>query len=338
MSVTDSVYNYRYENGRRYHAYSDGKYPVPNDEVEKDRLDLQHHAFRLTLDGALYIAPIPKDVQNVLDIGCGTGIWTIEFAEEHPSAKVLGTDLSPIQPVDVPPNCSFLIDDADNDWVFHSPFDFIHTRAMVAAFKNWSRFFEQSYANLKPGGYLEVQEFYFPPKCTDPTLTPETSPLLQWGDNLTKAGSLIGMDMEAAASFAEPLRAAGFVDIHAKHFKWPVGPWAKGEKNKLLGRFAMEDLNDWLPSSAMALFTRVLKWTREEVELFLATVRKELKEEKQRHFWANVVFWYARKPLDAGVDQRDQDLVREEVMLEDDNAPEREESTEKSANAASEKS
>jgi tRNA1(Val) A37 N6-methylase TrmN6 len=47
---------------------------LPNDEAEQDRLDLQHHLFRLTADGALYLAPIPKDVHNVLDAGCGTGI------------------------------------------------------------------------------------------------------------------------------------------------------------------------------------------------------------------------------------------------------------------------
>lgn len=34
MSATSSVFNFRYENGRRYHAYSEGKYPVPNDEVD----------------------------------------------------------------------------------------------------------------------------------------------------------------------------------------------------------------------------------------------------------------------------------------------------------------
>ena len=33
--------------------------------------------------------------------------WAIEFAEEHPSALVLGVDLSPIQPPHVPVNCSF---------------------------------------------------------------------------------------------------------------------------------------------------------------------------------------------------------------------------------------
>lgn len=98
----------------------------------------------------------------------------------------------------------------------------------------------------------------------------------------------MGIDMFAPSALAEPLRAAGFVNIHAKHYKWPVGPWAKGEKNKLLGRFALEDTMDWLPSSALALFTRMLGWSREEVEVFLATVRKEVKEDKKRHFYANV--------------------------------------------------
>jgi tRNA1(Val) A37 N6-methylase TrmN6 len=47
---------------------------MPNDEQEQDRLDLQHHLFRLTAGGALYIAPVPRDVQSCLDVGCGTGI------------------------------------------------------------------------------------------------------------------------------------------------------------------------------------------------------------------------------------------------------------------------
>jgi hypothetical protein len=34
MSATSSVFNFRYENGRRYHAYAEGVYPVPNDEVQ----------------------------------------------------------------------------------------------------------------------------------------------------------------------------------------------------------------------------------------------------------------------------------------------------------------
>ena len=32
--------NYTYENGRRYHAFREGEYVLPNDEAEQDRLDL----------------------------------------------------------------------------------------------------------------------------------------------------------------------------------------------------------------------------------------------------------------------------------------------------------
>jgi len=46
--------------------------PLP--ENEQDRLDLQHHIFRINVDGKLHLAPIPKDVHNILDIGCGTGL------------------------------------------------------------------------------------------------------------------------------------------------------------------------------------------------------------------------------------------------------------------------
>jgi hypothetical protein len=41
--------------------------------------DLQHHLYGLTLEGKLFLAPIKKDAQNVLDIGTGTGLWAIEF-------------------------------------------------------------------------------------------------------------------------------------------------------------------------------------------------------------------------------------------------------------------
>lgn len=256
------------------------------DQLEADRLDLQHHAFRLTLDGKLYRAPIPKDVQSVLDVGCGTGIWSIEFADEHPSAHVLGTDLSPIQPAQVPPNCEFLIDDCEEDWIYHNPFDYIHTRAMVAAVKDWSRFFTQAYTNLKPGGYLECQELTFPIRCMDPGVTSENSAIMRWCDLFIEAANKIGLNAQAPRTFTPLLRDAGFVDINVRNHKWPVGKWAKGEKMKLLGRFVLEDVHDFLPGGAMGLFTRVLGWTREQVEVFLVDCRADIRR-KDRHYYAD---------------------------------------------------
>lgn len=73
-SISSSVVNYTYENGRRYHAYREGEYLLPNDEREQERMDLHHHIFRMALGGALHRAPIPSDVQRVLDLGTGATI------------------------------------------------------------------------------------------------------------------------------------------------------------------------------------------------------------------------------------------------------------------------
>jgi hypothetical protein len=42
QSVSSSVYRHHYENGRRYHKYRYGRYPIPNDEEEQCRDELKH--------------------------------------------------------------------------------------------------------------------------------------------------------------------------------------------------------------------------------------------------------------------------------------------------------
>jgi ribosomal protein L11 methylase PrmA len=55
------------------------EYFAPNDEAENDRLDMHHHMSTLLLAGNLHVAPINKNPQRILDVGCGTGIWSIEM-------------------------------------------------------------------------------------------------------------------------------------------------------------------------------------------------------------------------------------------------------------------
>jgi ubiquinone/menaquinone biosynthesis C-methylase UbiE len=40
---------------------------------------MQHHLFFLTFEDKLNLAPLKKPLNRVLDIGCGTGVWTIDF-------------------------------------------------------------------------------------------------------------------------------------------------------------------------------------------------------------------------------------------------------------------
>ena len=81
---------------------------MPTDEKEQNRLDLHHEIFLELLCGKLHLAPLVRP-QRILDLGTGTGIWAIDMADAHPGAQVIGTDLSPIQPKWVPPNCKFEI-------------------------------------------------------------------------------------------------------------------------------------------------------------------------------------------------------------------------------------
>lgn len=116
----------------------------PNDEQAANHLDIANHLFLLTLDGQLHLAPIGDNPQRVLDIGTGTGIWAIDFADQYPSAQVIGTDLSPIQPSWVPPNCKFEIDDAEMEWTYQAnSFDFIHVRSLFGCVADWPKFYRE---------------------------------------------------------------------------------------------------------------------------------------------------------------------------------------------------
>ena len=158
-TVTPSITDYIWEHGRRYHRYREGSYLLPNDETEEERLRLCHVIWSILLNDKPWRADLSHP-QKVLDIGCGTGDWAIMVAEQFPSATVIGTDLSPIQPSLVPPNVKFYVEDAEDDeWSFDKGFDLVHGRMLAGSISDWTKFFRQAFGQLKPGGWIEMNEF-----------------------------------------------------------------------------------------------------------------------------------------------------------------------------------
>ena len=51
-------------------------------------LEIQHDMWLLTLRGALALSPNVDSAKRVLDLGTGSGIWAIDYADTHPEAEV----------------------------------------------------------------------------------------------------------------------------------------------------------------------------------------------------------------------------------------------------------
>ncbi|CZR52685.1 uncharacterized protein PAC_02562 [Phialocephala subalpina] len=80
---------------------------------------------------------------------------------EYTAAQALGTDLSAIQPIDVPPSCRFQVADAEDEWTFPNKFDMIHGQALLPCFKDPKIVLRHAFKALAPGGYLEMHDGTF---------------------------------------------------------------------------------------------------------------------------------------------------------------------------------
>ena len=144
------------------------------------------------------------------------------MADEYPSARVIGVDLSPIQPPFVPPNCIFEIDNVTLPWTYASDqFEFIHVRELYGSIPDWDEFFRQCWRCLKPGGYIEVTEHSAQPISDDGTVGPDHFYRL-WGQMVADAGNRSGKSFAIWEESATRLKRSGFIDIVERHYKWPV--------------------------------------------------------------------------------------------------------------------
>ncbi|KAL1977291.1 hypothetical protein VTN31DRAFT_150 [Thermomyces dupontii] len=294
-SLTSSVLDYRHENGRRYHKFRDGSYLLPNDESENDRLDMAHEMCLQILHRKLYLAPI-KQPQRVIDLGTGTGIWAIDFADVHPEAEVIGCDLSPTQPTLVPPNVKFLVDDIESEWAYeNNPFDFIHARNLLCSIRDFGKLIKQCYRSVKPGGWVELQDWDGYPYSEDGSLS--GTGLQQYYDNVYGAFEQAGYEVRPGVKLEQWFKDAGFVNIHVEKFVAPHGIWPKDPHLKKVGTWMQAQAEAGYEGLALAALTRYKQWTKEEVMLLASQARTD---GRNRNIHAMYDFYvvYGQRPED----------------------------------------
>ncbi|KAK7918498.1 hypothetical protein PG985_010372 [Apiospora marii] len=285
------------EHGRLWQNYRPDKYFLPNDAIEQDRLDFSNAAFRLLLDGALHLAPVQGDPARVLDIGTGTGVWAIQYASEHPGSRVIGSDLSLIQPdvgADVP-NVEFVREDSEEPWIHDEPFDFIHSRLMFTCFNNPRDVLRQAYQHLKPGGWIEYQDLLFNVDSDDGTHL--GTGIHRWSHLANLGAAARGRDVEVARKYKDYLTEAGFVDVVEARYKFFGNPWPRSsQRDHQLGMYIEIIGAEVVRTISTRLLGEGLGVPVEAVNAIVTQAQKDISD-RNIHFYWPVYVVYGRKPL-----------------------------------------
>jgi len=145
----------------------------------------------------------------------------MELADEYPGAVVIGTDLSPIQPGFVPPNVKFYVDDFEQEWEFPEvgKFDFIHWRSLCGATNDWAKLYKQAFNNLKPGAWLECQDYDAWVYSDDDPEMINSPCTLKWVQTLTETSTRFGKPLNIGRLHKGWMEDAGFVGVEEKVVK-----------------------------------------------------------------------------------------------------------------------
>lgn len=173
--------------------------------------------------------------------------------------------------------------DADEEWDFHNKFDLIHTRLMNGfSIRSWPHFFQQAYECMKPGGWVENQEFDLHFTADDGTMSEEGA-VRRW-ENLWNEGiAKFGANLSARCYpevIKRDMERAGFINCSIWPYKMPCGLWPKDKRLRQAGLFNMVGMCDGLSGLSVRTFTHGLGWSVEEMEVLFMDVRKEWQNKK----------------------------------------------------------
>ncbi|CAG8520309.1 8468_t:CDS:2 [Ambispora gerdemannii] len=213
---------FEYIGGRKFYNIDVSPYILPTDIEEVDRLHQQHFALKHICEGN-YTAPIQNIIKpgsKLLDLGCGSGQWTLEMAQEFPYARVFGIDINTNFPTLIKPlNAHFIVGNVTEGLPWEDNyFDFVWIRYLCVGVKDadWQNLYLEVRRVLKPGGILEHHE------CDG--LTEISGPKLKnFQNHFEEAMISRGLNFRLACQLSERVTNAGFKDAQSSYISVAVG-------------------------------------------------------------------------------------------------------------------
>ncbi|KAH9826687.1 S-adenosyl-L-methionine-dependent methyltransferase [Teratosphaeria destructans] len=178
--------------------------------------------------GNIFHDPISAHPGRILDVGCGTGVTTLELAQKYPGADVYGVDLSAAftAVTDSHPrldNLHFVQGDigelinAQKAPFSPGNFDYVFSRLLILGVADWPAHIAVLSGLLAKNGSIELQEVtldaYSPSSPTEP---------LTWSflKALQQDYAAVGLDFNAGSHLSARMKATpGLADVHAQRYR-----------------------------------------------------------------------------------------------------------------------
>lgn len=124
----------------------------------------------------------------------------------------------------------------------------------------------------------------FPIRCDDDTLKPD-SVLLKVTEMVIEASAKLGRPINLSQHYKVMFEKAGFADVQLLPYKWPTNHWPRNPKMKTIGRWSLANTDGGWEGMWLALFSRGLGMSREEIMVLCEQSRKELRDPKIHAYW-----------------------------------------------------
>lgn len=104
------------------------------------------------------------------------------------------------------------MDDFEDEWVYKTPFDYIHARELEGCISDAGKLFQKAFDNLAPGGYFELQAQRGCFMSDDGTAEKATY-AQRWAEAILDSSEKFGKPIDCAHQWKEKMIEAGFVNV-----------------------------------------------------------------------------------------------------------------------------
>ena len=240
--------------------------------------------WQLLLNEQLFTAPC-STISSVLDLGCGSAVWTAAVAASFPDATVVGVDITPPVRDFGLKNLTILSGNVEKQWAFadkqRSLYDLITIRVLAVAIQDWTSLIQRSFEHLKPGGWIEIPDVTMGIFSDAFDWRDESSPFMRLWQCFRKVAASSGVDSNANQKRIPVLAAAGFTNISEKFIKAHSDEdAAEDHKNKEMARITRQNIFGLLEGITKGMQGRdhpdILQITDDELQ--------QLKEDAMQEF------------------------------------------------------